>query len=252
MEAGTQLEPVRVPRRHPEAYYNISAAERKVSLAVGAASLAYGLRHGGAVGWTAGVTGGFLTQRGLTGHCYANQLLGRNSARAGDRGRSRQGPQRFTTQLTIARRPDELYRFWRDFTRLPTFMRFITEVRPAGGNRTHWVAEGPWAERTGRLEWDAEVTEDVPDERIAWRSVEGSDVEQRGEIRFRATARGTEVQLDLTYAPPAGRLSAVLGRFMNTLSKEAARADLRRFKQLMETGEIATNATTRAMAQGGA
>ncbi len=187
MEAGTQLEPVRMSQRHPEAYYNISDTERKVSLAVGAASLAYGLSRGGPIGWTAGVTGGFLAQRGLTGHCYANQVLGRNSARATQHRLARSGPQRFTTQLTIARRPEELFRFWRDFTRLPTFMRFITEVRPVGGNRTHWVAEGPWAEWTGRLEWDAEVTDEVPNERIAWRSVEGSDVDQRGEIRFRAT-----------------------------------------------------------------
>ncbi len=251
MEARMQLEPVQQQRR--QAYYNISDTERKLSLAVGAASLAYGLRRGGAVGWAMGVTGGLLGQRGLTGHCYASQMVGRNTAREGDRGLFRGQPQRFTTRVTIARRPDELYRYWRDFTRLPQFMRFITEVRPTGGNRTHWVAEGPWSRYGGRLEWEAEVTEDVPNERIAWRSVQGSDVDQRGELRFRPTSRGTEVELDMSYAPPAGRPGkAALGRFMSALSKQAAREDLRRFKQLMESGEIPTNATTQAMAQGGA
>lgn len=252
MEARTQIEPAQEPRRDPHPYYNISDTERKVSLAIGAASLAYGLRRGGAVGWAMGVTGGLMSQRGLTGHCYASQMIGRNTARDTDHGLLRRTPQRFTTRVTIARRPDELYRFWRDFTRLPQFMRFITDVRPTGGNRTHWIAEGPWGGERGRIEWDAEVTEDVPNERIAWRSVEGSDIDQRGELRFRPTSRGTEVELDMSYAPPTGRFGATLGRFLSALSKQAAREDLRRFKQLMETGELPTNATTRAMTQGGA
>lgn len=221
---------------------NVGDLERKVSLAVGAVSLAYGVRRGGPVGWAVAAAGGVLGQRGITGHCYGNDLIGRNSAKATDRGLMGQRPLHFKTGVTIARPPAELYEAWRGFAKLPMFMKYIGEIRPAGPNRTHWVARGPLGTK---VEWDAEVVEEVPNERIAWRSLEGSDIHQSGEIDFRPApgGRGTEVQLDLQYEAPVGKLTQTVGRFINTLTEEAAREDLRRFKRLMESGEVATGAT---------
>ena len=230
--------------RERGAYHNVGATDRRLSLAASAALAAFGLRRRGVAGAVAGALSTWLGYRGATGHCPVYTRLGRSSTRPGERGVFQsKGEASITTGVTIDRSPEDLYGVWRDFTRLPTFMKYIREVRTADEGRTHWVAEGPMGVR---VEWDAEVTEDVPSERIAWRSVQDADIHQAGEIRFRPApeGRGTEVELSMTHEAPAGAaptraVSALLG----VLTREAAREDLKRFKRLMESGEIPTNAT---------
>jgi uncharacterized membrane protein len=140
--------------------------------------------------------------------------------------------------ITIKASPDALYGEWRDFTRFPTFMYHLESVTVGASGRSHWVAKAP-AGTT--VEWDAEVTDEVPGERIAWRSVEGSTVENAGTVEFRPApgARGTEVHVSLTYSPPGGAVGALVAKVFGEEPAQQLSDDLRRFKQIVETGEIA-------------
>jgi uncharacterized membrane protein len=153
-------------------------------------------------------------------------------------GGRRDGALRATASVTISRSPEELYRFWHDFENLPRFMTHLESVRMSG-NRSHWVARGP-AGTT--VEWDAELTEDVPNEVISWRSVEGSDVDHAGSIRFAPATgdRGTIVLVDMHYRPPGGVAGAAAAALFGEEPNQSMQRDLRRFKQVMETGEIIT------------
>ncbi|HEX5817912.1 MAG TPA: SRPBCC family protein [Gemmatimonadales bacterium] len=139
--------------------------------------------------------------------------------------------------ITIDRAPEEVYAFWRDFENLPRFMEHLESVQVTGERRSHWKAKAP----AGRsVEWDAEMTEDVSGERIAWRSLPGADVPNRGVVRFlRAPADGgTEVHVDLRYEPPAGRAGAAIAKLFGEEPELQLASDLRRFKQVLETGEV--------------
>lgn len=141
--------------------------------------------------------------------------------------------------VTIDRPRDELYRFWRDFTNLPQFMAHLETVRVIDERRSHWSVTAPGGDR---VEWDAEIIEDVPGETIAWRSLEGADVRNSGRITFRdgAPGRGTEVSATIAYDPPGGTIGKLVAKLLQEEPKIQARRDLRRLKQLMETGEIPT------------
>ena len=165
--------------------------------------------------------------------------------------------------ITINRASEELYRFWRDLQNLPRFMTHLESVqmteqmmsqtadqasgqatsqtlgRPTGDARSHWVAKAP-AGTT--VEWDAEITEDRPNELIAWRSLEGADVDSAGTVRFEEApgARGTVVKLEMHYHPPAGALGAGIAKLFGEDPEWQVKEGLRRFKQLMEIGEVIT------------
>jgi uncharacterized protein YndB with AHSA1/START domain len=129
--------------------------------------------------------------------------------------------------LTINRKPDELYAIWKNLDRLPQFMTWVESVRNLGNGRSHWKVKTPVGKT---IEWDAEIVEDVPGHRIAWRSLPGASVPSFGQITFIAApgGRGTEVLLEMQVAAPLGK----------TIAGAEAKGDLRRFKQVMETGEI--------------
>lgn len=145
--------------------------------------------------------------------------------------------------VTINRPTSELYAYWRDFTNLATFMDNIERIDVLDDARSHWVVKAP-AGKT--VEWDARITEEVPDRTIAWTSEPGADVPNSGRIEFRdAGARGTVVTATILYDPPGGFIGKVIAKMFQREPAIQARRDLRRFKQLMETGEIATAARTR-------
>ncbi len=142
-----------------------------------------------------------------------------------------------TGTTTISRPPQDVYEFWRPLEHLPTFMIHLDEVRRIDGGRSHWVATAPFG-RT--VEWDAETVEDVPGERLAWRSVEGSDIRNSGVIHFRTApgGRGTEVRVELEYDVPAGKLGQLVARYFGEEPHQQLDDDLRRLKQVIETGEV--------------
>ena len=151
--------------------------------------------------------------------------------------------------VSINRAPHELYAFWRDFRNLPLFMDNIESVTPIDERRSHWKVKGP-ADST--VEWDSLITEDVPGELIAWTSVEGADVPNTGRIEFRESSngRGTIVTATIAYDPPASKLGEIVAKLFGREPKIQARRDLRRFKQLMETGEVPTTQAPYAATRG--
>lgn len=144
---------------------------------------------------------------------------------------------------TINRPVSEVYSYWRDFRNFPTFMDNVERVDVIDGTHSHWVVKAPAGQT---VEWDARITEDVENQLIAWTSEEGAEVPNSGRIEFRdAGARGTVVTATILYDPPAGFIGKVIAKMFQREPAIQTRRDLRRFKQLMETGEIATASRTR-------
>jgi uncharacterized membrane protein len=139
--------------------------------------------------------------------------------------------------IVINRPAAELYRFWRDFENLPKFMKHLESVAIRDGGVSHWVAKGPGGMH---VEWDARIINDVDDRIIAWQSLSGSRIATAGSVNFDETDRGTEVRVHFQYRPPAGKLGSAVAWLFGEEPGIQVRDDLRRFKQLMETGEIAT------------
>lgn len=140
--------------------------------------------------------------------------------------------------ITINRPAEELYRFWRDFENLPQFMKHLDSVQVhADGLRSHWRANAP-AGTT--VEWDAEMVEDRPGEMIAWKSLDNADVENAGSVRFEPApgGRGTIVRVQMTYRPPGGKVGALVAKLFGEEPEQQVGEDLRRFKQVIETGEV--------------
>jgi uncharacterized membrane protein len=139
--------------------------------------------------------------------------------------------------ITVKRPPDEVYRFWRELENLPRFMIHLESVREIGDGRYRWRARSPLR---GTVEWEAEITEDRPGELIAWRSTKGIIAGTCGSIRFTEApgGRGTEVRVGLRYAQPGGTAGAAVARLLGEHPEQQVRDDLRRFKQVMETGEV--------------
>jgi uncharacterized membrane protein len=141
--------------------------------------------------------------------------------------------------VTINKAVEELYSFWHNFENLPNFMKHLKEVKVLDNKRSHWVATAPLGTS---IEWDAEILEDRENEFISWASAEDADVENSGFVRFKKAPgdRGTEVKVVMEYTPPGGALTAVFAKLFGEEPEQQIGDDLRRFKMLMEAGEIAT------------
>jgi uncharacterized membrane protein len=141
------------------------------------------------------------------------------------------------TAVTIRRPVEEVYGYWRDLSNLPSFMIHLEAVEPTGNGRSHWTAKAPAGRK---VEWDAEVVEDKPGERIAWRSLEGSQVGNSGSVWFTPApgGGGTEVRVELSYDPPGGALGKVVAKLFGEEPQQQVTDDLRRLKQVLETGEV--------------
>ncbi|MDX5985630.1 SRPBCC family protein [Sphingomonas echinoides] len=145
--------------------------------------------------------------------------------------------------VTINRPRAELFAYFRDFTNLAHFMENVERIEVIDAKRSHWVVKAPGG-RT--VEWDALITDEVGGEYLAWASQPGADIANSGRIDFRdAGARGTVVTATLLYDPPYGVVGKLIAKLFQREPAIQARRDLRRFKQLMETGEVATAARTR-------
>ncbi len=140
--------------------------------------------------------------------------------------------------VTINKPAQELYDYWRDFQNLPRFMENVVKVTPKGAGSAVWTIKAPH----GTVDVETQMVYDVPGRRIGWRSVEGSDIETEGYVAFNdAGKRGTVVEAVIAYQPPAGAAGRLIAKLFRREPQIQARHDLKRFKMLMETGEIATS-----------
>jgi uncharacterized membrane protein len=150
---------------------------------------------------------------------------------------ARPGGVSVTRAITVNRPRDEVYRFWRDFTNLPRFMSHLESVELLGERRSRWTAR---AIAGTCVTWEAEIVDDRPGELISWRSVDNADVPNAGAVRFVPAPgnRGTEIHIDVQYAPPAGKIGAAIAKLFGSEPGQQIAGDLRRFKQVLEVGEV--------------
>jgi uncharacterized membrane protein len=228
---------------------NVGRIERMISVATGGALAWYGIRRADLLGALFATKGAFWLHRGLTGHCFMLGAMGLSTAgkewlefaprRGADAELDRSRAVRAEHSVTILRSPAELYAFWRDFRNLPIFMRHLEFAGPIDGGRSHWKVKAPGGVGA---EWDAMITDDVPNHRIAWKSVEPAAVANSGEVRFAPApgGRGTEVTLVVEYEPPAGAVGRVLEFFSGEKPSRQVHRSLTHLKQLVEAGEVPT------------
>ncbi len=141
--------------------------------------------------------------------------------------------------VTIDKPARELYDYWRNFENLPKFMDNVVKVSPRGKSGSAvWTIKAPH----GTVDVETEISEDKPGELIGWRSIKGSDIETEGHVAFKnAGQRGTFVEAVIAYRPPAGTTGRLIAKLFRREPEIQARHDLKRFKMLMETGEIAVS-----------
>lgn len=235
------------PQSAPPRGVNVGAAERWISLLGGGALIAKGLRRGGPGGLAAAALGAMLAQRGATGHCQLFAALGADTADpaagAEDRGIAGllggPGEVRVESVATVLRPAADLYRVWNDPLNLPRFMKTVTAVQPETERRARWTVNPPVGPS---IEFVAEKTHQTEGEHIAWRSADTTVLEHTGEVRFRElpTGRGTAVHLNMKFTPPGGAIGANIAGLFDGAMEMQLRAELKRFKQWIETGEVAT------------
>lgn len=167
----------------------------------------------------------------------ASRRLGREEARAAVQARPRERGVRVRKAVTVNRTPAEVYGFWRRLENLPRFMAHLESVRELDQRRSYWKVKAPLG---GTVEWTAEIVEDRPNELIAWRSVEESQIPNSGTVRFVPApgGRGTEIHLEIGYEPPAGAVGRTVARLFGREPAQQVDGDLRRLKQVLETGEV--------------
>jgi uncharacterized membrane protein len=228
---------------------NVGELERWLSVLGGAALAVYGVDRRGAGGALLALAGAELVRRGVSGHCLLYDTMGVTTAGGGALPRRDEPTSRAAVlqarhaikierSVTVNRPPAECYAFWREPSNLPRFMQHLEQVEAGGEGRSRWRVRLPG----GRMvEWTALVINDVPNELIAWKSAEDADIANAGSVHFRPTAggRGTEVRLVMEAEPPGhGAIPRTLARLLGMAPDAMVREDLRRFKQLMEVGEI--------------
>jgi uncharacterized membrane protein len=219
---------------------NVGDNERLISTAGGGALAIYGLKRRGLSGLLMTIAGGALIYRGATGHCSLYRALSVSTAkRKGLRASVKHGAGiKVEKSVTINKPAEELFRFWHNFENLPRFLNHLEAVRSVGGysgRLSHWIARLPAGMK---VEWDAEIINEAPNELIAWRSLEGAPVPNAGSVRFERSlnGQGVDVKVALEYAPPVGKIGSLVAKLLGEDPERRVDEDLRRFKQLMETG----------------
>jgi len=204
------------------------------------------VRRSGPLSLASIASGAPLLWRGLTGNCPVYNALDINSAsqeeinakiNAQPAGVPAGKGIKVSQHVTINKPPAEVFRFWSNFENLPRFMDHLESVKMHQNGCSHWVAKAPLGTK---VEWDAEIVDAKVNEFISWRSKPGTSVPNEGTVRFKptATGEGTEVEVTLEYKPPAGVLGATIAKLFGEEPQIQVAGDLRRFKNIMETGEV--------------
>lgn len=228
---------------------NVGRNERLASVLGGAGLALLGARQKGVTGGLMGLAGAWLIARGASGHCFVYDAIGVDTAdRAWDpdeRVALEDEPGvSVNASITVDRPPEEVYATWRDFAQAPRYMDRITRVDILDPTRSRWTATGPM----GRSwTWESEVVEDSVGELIAWESLPGAELPNRGWVQFHpagSDGRQTEVRYFVEFDPPGGIIGDAIASVFHDAPKEMIRGDLRRFRQMVEAGQIEASAAT--------
>lgn len=213
---------------------NSGWGERVADVVVGSGLIYAGLRQRSLLGGVLALSGGWFLYAGATGRFQPYAALGL----VREEGRSGKGLI-VERSITIGKPRRDVYPYWRNFSHLPSFMEHLENVTPIDDYRSHWVARAPL---NRKVEWDAEIIDERPNELIAWQSLPGASVTHRGDVRFADApgGRGTEITVHLIYQPPLGTAGAALARLFTEEPGQQIGEDLRRLKAVLETGEYPT------------
>lgn len=218
------------PRLLPKLQRNVGTVERIFSLALGSYFI-YRAFHG-KHRVIKGIAGSVLIFRGATANCPLYDAMHINTS-------SPPKPIRVQSVLTVNKKREEVYDFWRRLENLPSFMKHLANVTVIDDKRSAWQAHLPGG--MGTLEWESEIVRDVPNELIEWKSVADALVENSGIVSFKDAGKyGTEVFVEIFYNAPAGYLGKGIGELLNPLTEAVVREDIKNFKRMMETGELPT------------
>ena len=210
-----------VTQRNPAGWVKARIAGDAVDFACLAVAAPFEASRGGRIGAAAAVVAGVTA---LDFYC------------SGELAERRAAPLHIATSATIDRSPEALYAFWRDLTNLPRVMPHVKSVRIIDSRRSHWTADGP----DGAIEWDSEIIDDEPNQRLAWRSLDDSPVYNAGSVRFDASREGgTRVTVELLYDPPTGAIGASLAKLFGRSGE--IRADLAALERLIARGAGGTS-----------
>lgn len=212
---------------------NVGTAERILSVVMGTGLSVWAVRNmRKPSGKIVGILGALLLKRGVTGFCEVNSLLNRNTANKKAMAMEVKGT------YTINKPRAEVYAFWRNLENLPTFMKHLKSVEVLDERRSSWTAKLPGG--VGTVSWEAVLEEEGQNSFLSWSSLPGSTIDNAGEVQFVDAPRnqGTEIRAKISYRLPAGDVGSIAGQLINPVVEKMIKDDLRRFKSLLETGEI--------------
>ena len=215
---------------------NVDDLERVMSIVGGTALALFGLKRFSLTRLGLAALGAKLIHRGITGHCPAYQRLGVTTASDGEGVRGNLGI-KVERSIVVYAPSDKVFRFWRNFANLPRFMDHLDEVQVLDAKRSHWIARGPGGVK---VEWDAEIINEVPNELIAWRSTSGT-VDHAGSVHFELGpgGRGTIVRVSLQYDPPGGTAGHAVAAMLGGDAGARIEQDLQNFKRMIESEAVA-------------
>ena len=229
------------------------AVERGLSLAAGAAFIIDAVSRRSWISLITAPVGAVLLAHGSSRVPLLDQVLpaGRRQQAAGSQATEQQAAKRLavTQSVTVNRSAQDLYEYWRNFENLPSFMQHVNEVQNRGDGLSHWRVDTPLGQPLGTaLEWTAEVTDDQPGQRIAWRTVPaaGNLVDNSGWVEFTPSPTGDStgdaavVRAHIAYNPPGGVIGDALAALFQRVTEQQVKDDIRRFKAVMEAGEAPT------------
>jgi uncharacterized membrane protein len=211
---------------------NIGVLEGRISAGVGGGLLLLGIMTRKRLGLALSLAsvGGYLLYRGLTRRDAMYRLFGWNTETQGDQGRVE-----VDRAIVIERPAPEVYAYWRNLEQLPRSMRHLVSVRVLDGQRSRWRVHAPFGLTVG---WDAEIVQDLPNQRLSWHSLPASEIMNSGVVHFRELGDGaTEVQVFIAYAPPAGAVGAAVAKLLGEEPGQRIEDDLRRLKDLLEAND---------------
>ena len=220
------------PNEGTSGVVNVGNNERIISAAAGAFILSSGLsnlfKHP-LSGLIKTAMGGWLLYRGASGHCPVYSSMGKTKGVAHTQAIN------IRTSLVVNKPKDEVYNFWRKLENLPLFMKHLASVTEIDSKHSHWEATIPG--NIGKVKWNAEIVKEEQGYMIGWQSIPNSMINNAGKVVFHdaQNGEGTELEVVISYHPPAGELGAGVAKLLNPVFEKLIRQDIMNFKEYIET-----------------